>query len=55
MAFLKMHGPQLMLAKFQITRVSQVNDVASEQPVMEQYIFVAKDLVGQPDVVQGTV
>ena len=53
MALLKMYGPRLMLAEVQITGVSQINDVASEQPVMEQYTFVAKDLVRQSDIVQS--
>ncbi|MEW6770009.1 MAG: hypothetical protein AB1330_01265 [Bacillota bacterium] len=45
-------GPRLMLSEVQIVSVQQVSDAGAEQPVMEEYGFIARDLVKQPQIVE---
>lgn len=49
-ALLQELGPRIMLRDVQITGVRQVLDSATEQPVQEEYTFIARDLVRQPRV-----
>ncbi len=49
-ALLQELGPRVMLRDVQITGVRQVFDISTEQPVQEEYTFIAKDLVRQPRV-----